>query len=350
MRLSIGRQESSFGYMNPRRAMSHGSRRWLLVGEVALALLLVTSLVVIADIDGETLRQVASSLSGWPTAAVIVLTAAQVYLSACKWSYVLRLSDQHVRRPLRFYLRHTAAGMLLGQVLPTQVGTAAMRAAALRASGEQRPLVTGTYTSLIEQSFDVLVPLALVPASLFTLHGAHGVETWLALGALSVLAGGVLLVVLAHLTSRRASVPRGLRRLTARPTLAPLVDALGRLITRRALLTLWTLSALRFAIVLLRTALVAQALGFAHHLGPVVMVAPLVQCMALAAITPGALGIVEWGWAGLLSGWQHWPAGQVVGFALAMRASFAGALALLALFTRLGSRSRRDGGNSVVAP
>lgn len=320
----------------PRHATARAtSRRWLILGECALALLLVTALVVAGDIDGETVSAVLVRLRGWPAAAVLALAAAQVYLSARKWAYVLGLHGDHAPRPTSFYLRHTATGMLLGQVLPTQVGTAAMRAAALHASGTARPLVTGTYTSLFEQAFDVLVPLALVPASLLAVYLGWRASGWVVAAGLGVALGALGVAVLGACAARARRAPAWLGALRRRWHLEHAGEALRALLTPRALLTLWSLSALRYALVLLRTALVAQALGLGAATWQVAMAAPVVQCVALAAVTPGALGVVEWGWVGLLQAWAGATLARAAEFALAMRLSFLLALALLALLTRL---------------
>ena len=128
--------------------------------------------------------------------AVALLTAAQVYLSARKWAFVLACHDGHATQPQAFYFRHTATGMLLGQVLPVQVGTAAARAVALKLNDQQRPLLTGSYTSVYEQAFDILAPLALVPACLLALTADLSFFTWTAT-ALGSLVATVGLVALA---------------------------------------------------------------------------------------------------------------------------------------------------------
>jgi Lysylphosphatidylglycerol synthase TM region len=302
------------------------ARRRLLVLEAILAVVLLGALVTASDISGTDLRRIAGSFAGWTGLTVLILTSVQVYLSADKWAYVLRHHDTHVQQSRRFYFFHTATGMLLGQILPTQIGTAATRAIALKTQNDDKPLATGAYTSVYEQSFDIAVPLAMLPASVAALVLGWPPLAWLSASVASVVIatslGGRVLELISHRSGSLRYGPVDFSVIAASLS-AKIVRALA------------ARSAVRYVAVLLRCAVVANACGCDIGAWVVVMIAPAIQCLAVLSITPGALGVVEWGWAGLLNLHADVPIAQAAMLALSLRLTFLASLIALVLALRL---------------
>ena len=187
-----------------------GGRRIALISvEFAVAVLLLAALFVASDISVRAVVEVVYAVFGWPLLGIVILCGLQVLASAIKWRHVLDQHPQHVRQPLRFYLFHTAYGMLLGQVVPVQMGTAASRAVALKLHDEHRPLLTGTVTSVYEQAFDLAIPFALLPASVIALAFDWSPLAWCTAAATGVIALPVLLAT-ARLASERHRKPSSL--------------------------------------------------------------------------------------------------------------------------------------------
>jgi len=127
-------------------------------------------------------------------------------------------------------------------------------------------------------------------------------------------------------------VPQRCRKLNAVATAFPY------LLTAATAYSLYRLSAWRYLTVLIRHALVAYTCVSAIDPWHVVMLAPAVQCLALIAITPGALGVVEWGWAGLLGMTASYSLAHAAAFALALRLTFVLSLAVIVVAGRCWPR------------
>ena len=75
------------------------------------------------------------------------------------------------------------------------------------------------------------------------------------------------------------------------------------MLTRRLIFSMILLSALRFALVILRLALGAVAIGIHVPFATVAYAAPLSTMSSLLMLTPANLGIAEWSWTWLLTLW-----------------------------------------------
>ncbi|MGR8919345.1 MAG: lysylphosphatidylglycerol synthase domain-containing protein [Gammaproteobacteria bacterium] len=306
--------------------------------EIALAAGLVLTLTLLAGIDTETVKDVVPHFVGWPVFAIFFLVALQVYLSARKWAFVLSRVEAHMGRPMRFYFLHTATGVIVGQLVPVHLGAAAARSAALRLDGQERPFLTASMTSLFEQLFDFFLPLAMLPVAFAAMYGIGSPSLWSVATLALAIALGIVVVSSAAAVTRsarlRALVRATLERLRVRRSLGELAPMVGGEGVR---VLVW-ISAARFLVVLLRHAVVATALAGAVSVWDVVFLAPVVQFLALVSVTPGAIGVVEWGWAGLLHAIAAVPLAEAALFALSLRVTFVVSAAVLVLVIKAADR------------
>jgi uncharacterized protein (TIRG00374 family) len=210
---------------------------------------------------------------------------------------------------------------MLAQVLPLQLCTVAVRSLALRRH-EELPLRRGAASTIYDQFFDLLIPVVLlVPSLLYVSGWIAAASFWLiglsflAITALAVSLWGFRLLVW------------GLRGLAMLPVVGERFRILagnlpergeGTLFHRRMVATLFGLSLLRYSNWVGRIYLVAFATGLGISFLQVASALPVILMAFLIMITPGGLGVVEWGWVGVLALMQV-PATTAAEFALVSR-------------------------------
>ena len=319
-----------------RPRIAANTRWWLLALEVLLAFALIIGLFIAAQEDVSEIARILLRFAGWPIAAVFALTAAQVYLSACKWAFVLRAHETHVREAQRFYFYHTATGMMLGQFLPPQIGAMTTRVISLKLRHQHSPIATGAYSSAYEQVYDIIIPLAILPASFMALTSQWSPKSWLFSACAGVLAAALLVHGAAVIIGRSTRAQHLATRLFAMVERSDMPIGMPGMISPGSTRYLIMLSGIRYTAILLRHAVVAITCGgLAIGAWHAVMLAPAIHCIALLSITPGAVGIVEWGWVGLLGHFVAAPLSVAAVFALSLRLTFVLALGLLVLLLRI---------------
>lgn len=232
-------------------------------------------------------------------AAVVATTAIHFLLTAAKWRYVTGLTARDTDLGWGYYLYSALIG-LLGQVMPMQVAMVAGRSVALKFHGRV-PLHRGAGAVVYDQFFDLLVPLSLLPPLLLAVAGVLSPTIAALIAPLFVISVGVAAVGLGHGAARRVALPLVRRVGARRPALVEGIERVTPvLLRRRAVAVLFSLSVLRFSNLVLRAWLVAWTL----HLDISGAVALFGNCgvtfTLIFAIAPGALGVVEWGWVGML--------------------------------------------------
>ncbi len=232
-------------------------------------------------------------------AGILATTLFHCWITGIKWRYVTRLTSHGVELGAGYYFYSALIG-LLGQVLPLQVAMLAGRSLALRIHGNV-PLRRGAGAVVYDQFFDLLLPATMVvPILLAALHVVP-VEAggWLCLGAVGTT--GVVLALFGEqfiLTMLRPLLllPRSWKF----TGLARALHEGSPLTGRPVLFTLFAFSSVRVANLVFRAWLV----GWTLHLDlswPVVLFANCgVTFSLIFAFLPGALGVVEWGWVGML--------------------------------------------------
>lgn len=230
---------------------------------------------------------------------ILLSTIFHCWITGIKWRYVTRLTSHGTDLRVGYYFYSSLIG-LLGQILPLQVAMLAGRSLALRIHGNV-PLKRGAGGVVYDQFFDLLVPLTMVVPILLAAMKVVSLEAagWLCLCAVGVAAA--LLALFGEQFIR--AILRPLLLMPGHWKVTGLARSLhggSSLIGRQTLISLFGLSSLRVANLVFRAWLV----GWTLHLDLPWMVILFANCgvtfSLVFAFMPGALGVVEWGWVGML--------------------------------------------------
>lgn len=301
-------------------------RLWLLAaGQAALGIFALAALLWLAELDGATLRETLGRPGVPAWAGLVALTWVQIACGAEKWKRVMaRIAPAEADpMPTGVPMLVTALVAVVAVVLPLYAAAPVVRGLAQRMIGGGR-FVHGAAGSMYEQAFDVAVLLAMTGPGALALLGLVDATTWAAASAAALVAvGGAAWLIagglgrwLAHETVPSEHLGGGrLRRLR---TLPGAWARLG-LLDRRLVLTLYGLSVMRYGAMLGRAGLVVWAAGLPVTVPDAAVGFAVVQSLQILSLTPGGLGVIEWGWTGALMALDH-PAVVGVQTGLTMRA------------------------------
>jgi uncharacterized protein (TIRG00374 family) len=240
-----------------------------------------------------------------------LLTVGGVTLTgALRWRLLVSGLTRQPVMPLHLIYYYNIIGRVISLFAPRGVGDFAGRPLALRA-GKGSSLGMALYSTLLDRLFDyILLMLMTGPALLYVGH-LVSLEIGVALAAILL---GVSFFII---TTRFGQVIRWftafLGQFAAWGSKVPL---LGRLIPRDKVERLrqldgvqvdfWTagraylLTILQILMATLRSYLIARALGLSLPFLLLLMATPVAQLGQILAFTPGALGIRELSWFGVL--------------------------------------------------
>ena len=295
---------------------------WLILSILGIALFAI----VIAVTGFEQIGAVGDADISWVLVTVLFGIGVTL-ISTFRWGYITNCLTERAVLSWAQYWSALMTSRVLGLVVPRSASDLGVRFIALTGLGRTPPGIAGASVAL-DQLFDLALLVSILAPTLLILGGA-GVWAWY-LAAMAAVVGVILMFRLGP----------GLRWLAAR--LASMASWLGHrggrassFFHRRAagmerLSTLRSFtpgqSAVISASTLVRYTLnagmfwsISQALGLSISFATFTLVGAGVQLSLVAAVTPGGLGIMDLGWAGLLtlSGAQ----GEAVGtFILGQRA------------------------------
>ncbi|PWE18476.1 hypothetical protein DDZ18_02400 [Marinicauda salina] len=329
-----------------RRRASITRRTWPILAAAGLAAALLAGLVAFSGLSIADFKRGFADAPLWPLGLVVAGTAVQTWAGAVKWRAVMRrLVPSGAAEPaLGYFVFYTALTGVFSQAMTPYLAGAAVRGFATRRH-QKTDFWRGATGSGFEQLFDAGLIVALaVPALIVLVAGGGLAALGLALAA-GAFAGRIALgVFLVHPLWRG-----GLERWLTASRLSPL-RAFGRvlrgadeagLFEKDIVARLYRWSLIRYVAIGLRPLAVALMIAPASGLPGVAAGFPLVQASQFAAITPGNLGVAEWGWTAVLaaSGWDFETATV---FALAVRVLSLAALFLVFLGAALAFlRTRR---------
>jgi len=234
----------------------------------------------------------------WLLLAVLATTAVIQAITSWRWKIAIDwLSPDHGRLSFLELLNATTVGTALGQVLPMQVSLSLGRWwLAREARGKW---IVGT--TLYEQMFDfvVLCAGAIGAAVAIVLAGSPAVS--LAVFAVAV-ACGTLAVRHAfsagHWIAVRMVRGKGHIAAIGERLAGPLATAKGA--PTRVLVVLGTTSIAKLLLLVVRAVAIAAVFAPAARMWTVAIGYPLIGLAVANPFTPGALGVAEWSWTGLL--------------------------------------------------
>ncbi len=247
--------------------MSRTLSSFLAILGLGAGVLLCVGLVLWQGLGAADARALAAGLSLFWCAVVLALTAALMFCGERKWGLLSRC--RAARGPAMeapFLRRHYLWQNWVGQFIPPSVAIILGRAWVSRRAGEG--VRGGLASGLFDQATDFAALCALLPGAAFVLFGGTG---WGAFFAGSALGLAALFGMGPFLTRR--------------------------FLSREAFPALFGWSVARALLTLLRLLAGVKALSLSLPLLPVAALTPIVSFVALIPLSPGNLGLAEWGWA-----------------------------------------------------
>ncbi|MCX7289404.1 MAG: lysylphosphatidylglycerol synthase transmembrane domain-containing protein, partial [Rhodobacterales bacterium] len=253
---------------------------------------LLVALVWLSGLSVAGLWQAIRAVPAWACLPIALGQAVIIVLGALKWRLVIA-NTEGASLTLRDAVASTTLGTLAGQVLPIQVVTPLARAWVAGKAGITPGRAIGT--SLLEQSFEILVlacmALAALVASTGDLAWPVAVLICGATAALATLLVGPTLDSFARFFSAVAERLRGhLQLVLAR--LSEGFTAAARL-PQRVLLLITGLSFLRYALLASLNVLILAALVPGADKAALFLAFPIVLLVMSLPVFPGGLGVVE---------------------------------------------------------
>jgi len=269
---------------------------WVRVGAgLFLGLVLCVALILHLDVREADWARLLQGLS-WPWIIVVVLLTIALWGSgARKWAlWAEALHGEAGKEPAPgFFFRHFAWQNWFGQFVPPSLAIILGRSWASR----HMPGVNwreGAGNAFYDQLMEFVLLAAFLPAAVLILWYQAVVQVWAPVALAGLLAVGGIVLLLGRLFPR---------------------------VPRRFLMPLLLWSALRVLLTIARLIVGAPALGLLIDPVAIAAAAPVVALLFLIPLTPGNLGVAEWGWAGVLTfaGTEPVSAGLLaVGFRLLM--------------------------------
>jgi len=280
------------------------------IARTAVGLAGVVIFAVILYLGGtEALSRVAHGDPVYLLAALLAIGGVTL-TSALRWRLLVSALTRQPAVPLRLIYYYNIIGRVISLFAPRGVGDFAGRPLALRAGGGSS-LGMALYSTLLDRLFDyILLMLMTGPALLYV---GHLVSLELGTALAAILAGVSFFVI----ATRFGQVVRWFTAFVGQFTAwSSRVPVLGRLIPQDKVdrlrqlkgiqIDLWTvargylLTILQILMVILRSYLIARALRLHLPFLLLLLAAPVAQLGQIIAFTPGALGIRELSWFGVL--------------------------------------------------
>lgn len=235
--------------------------------------------------------------------SICATTALHFAVTAYKW----RIATTSMYPEIGFrkgFFAYTALIALMGQVMPFTLAATAGRSAVLRLH-RNVPVRHGIVLSLYDSAFDFLIPLLVfVPAPLYV-SGKISLSLSVTLSVIAVAAfGAVVILTRGRFFRNTLSILLRFRlfRLLAGVASDEARKALERgMLSTSTIAKLYFLSVVRFFNLVLRFWCVVWATGLNVAPLSLVYIAGVGVFSLLLSVTPGALGVTEWGIIGVLA-------------------------------------------------
>lgn len=242
---------------------------WQSLVGMALGLALCTSLAGHVQLERAALHRLLDNLDLLALLGALLLSVVMLETGARKWAYLDTHFDGHAPKPHRYYLRHYLWQNWLAQILPGTVALILGRALVTHV-GAEKNWKRGLRSGLIDQLSELFILLAFVPATLGQLWTQGSWPLWLAIGMGCLLVSGWL----GHKIAPRYVLP---------------------------MVLFW--SFLRIAAITVRLIMGVKVFALAIPAAAVAYATPVATLTALLPLTPGNLGLAEWGWTYTLHLW-----------------------------------------------
>ena len=240
----------------------------------------------------------------WGGIVLIVLsTALHCQLTAYKWRMVTRLTDPEADSGQRIFGYFSTLIALLGQVLPLQVAVLVGRSVVMKKYA-QVPIRRSASGAVYDQFFDVLIPLVMVIPIVLVIPGWISFTTGMVLSFIFLIAvGGCILgfgerFVLGVLHAIAKVLPE---KFSQRLNVRSILSGTSQIVQDDFMFKLYFWSSIRYLNLVFRAFLISWTLIMGIDFSVVLFSNSAVMFTVLLNFVPGALGVAEWGWVGMLT-------------------------------------------------
>lgn len=243
---------------------------WQSLIGLTLGVALCYSLAGHVQLNAAALTGLLNHIDPLAVCGALLLSVVMLETGARKWAWLDRHFDGHAVKPHHYYLRHYLWQNWLAQILPGTVALILGRALVTHV-GAEKNWKRGLRSGLIDQLSELFILLAFVPATVWQLFAHGSWAVWLLLGLGCLLFSGWV----GH-----------------------------KLLPRYVLPVVLFWSFLRIGAITLRLIMGVQVFALAIPAAVVAYATPVATLTALLPLTPGNLGLAEWGWTYTLQLWE----------------------------------------------
>lgn len=284
---------------------------------IIFAVILVKILLTYVRLDLLDLFSNVLNLPIWLIAFATVAMLLNIMLGAQNWHLTVRHVSRSPGPGYLFYLTYTVMSAIFGLFIPIQISNLIIRSISLRFWGNASTQKS-TVTALISQLHDVTIAIIFLIPGTLVVFGKVGLYQWL-LYEIALIAGAYFLFGGYTLAVVKKICSLQFKNKIAQKIIGLLKEGLNvGLFDNSLMISLYKNSLAKFMILSLRVYIVSRVLGLNASLLEIVSIFSALQLSIVFTITPGNLGVTEWGWVGLLVylGVTRYAAGN---FALTLR-------------------------------
>ncbi|MBE9167810.1 flippase-like domain-containing protein [Pleurocapsales cyanobacterium LEGE 06147] len=249
-----------------------------------------------------TLEEIASTvqnLNPIGISLVVITTFTHLWLTAYKWKLITQKLTSNNQTPRKFYLFYVVFANLIAQFVPQQIGLTFVQSLALKVH-KVSTLSQGFFSVIYDQFLNILIPVLLLPPSVFLILGKISlpIAIFVSLGILLITHCIILqwhkpLVIFLF---RAYFKIKKIASRNKQDTQLNLEDI--PILSTRFTIRLFWLSVFRHGNWILRSFCVVIAGGFTINFWSIAFTTNLVQTAMIVSITPANLGFMEWSWIG----------------------------------------------------
>lgn len=238
-----------------------------------------------------------------------------------KWKLVIQGLTSDQKKPQKFYLFYIALGSFIGLVTPRQLSMLGLQSIVIR-THNIGSLFKGFLTSIYNQLFNLLIPLFILPSALLLIFKYITLPTAITVSVATLLIAPFLIIrfqkpALELLYRIYQKIKKNSSKQKKINSTNSSISDLSVLKPRLTLI-LYILTILFHISLITRSYLIVQSANLSISIWQIAFGNMIVFVAMLIGLTPGNLGMMEWGWIGILELFQV-PIVDAVSFALLQR-------------------------------
>ncbi|MDD2921690.1 MAG: lysylphosphatidylglycerol synthase transmembrane domain-containing protein [Anaerolineales bacterium] len=267
---------------------------------IALGIFLIKILLTYARLDLSSLFADIQNLPFWALSAAIFGVLFNIMLGAQNWRLTVeRVSTAENTPAYLFYLAYSTMSAVLGLFIPIQLSNLIIRSLSLKFFGNASAPKSAV-TALISQVHDVTVSFAFLVPGIMVIFWKINFYQWLFFEALLVAGMYILFSRYTFIVIQKVCALKFSNKI-AQKIMGIFNEGLNAGLFDNSLMTsLYLNSFVKFIILALRAYMISSALGLTATFIQITGIFSALQLSVIFTITPGNLGVIEWGWVGLL--------------------------------------------------